>query len=109
MTFVSDASLPLPGMPDSAPALPAFQMMLIGQPSLYAFPNVCGVPGSTILPSCPAANPNATDGESSAGRGSAECPRPGTDLSVRRACPGCHDAGPCRRICSPTSLNTASH
>lgn len=35
MTFVSDASLPLPGMPgmpDSTPAPPAFQMTLIGQP-----------------------------------------------------------------------------
>ena len=32
MAFVSDASLPLPGMPDSTPAPPAFQMTLIGQP-----------------------------------------------------------------------------
>ncbi len=38
MTFVSDASLPLPGMPDSAPALPAFQMTLIGQPQPVRIP-----------------------------------------------------------------------
>ena len=38
MTFVSDASLPLPGMPDSAPAPPAFQMMLIGQPQPVRIP-----------------------------------------------------------------------
>ena len=31
MTFVSDASLPLPGMPDSAPSPPAVQMILIGE------------------------------------------------------------------------------
>lgn len=38
MTFVSDASLPLPGMPDSTPAPPAFQMTLIGQPQPVRIP-----------------------------------------------------------------------
>ncbi|MDJ0104928.1 hypothetical protein QM646_00780 [Rhodococcus erythropolis] len=38
MTFVSHASLPLPGMPDSTPALPAFQMTLTGQPQPVRIP-----------------------------------------------------------------------
>ncbi|ERB54256.1 ribonucleotide-pyrophosphate reductase subunit beta [Rhodococcus sp. P27] len=38
MSFVSDAPLPLPGMPDSIPALPAFQMTLIGQPEPVRIP-----------------------------------------------------------------------
>ena len=41
-------------------------------PGLYASPNVCGGPGSMILPSCPGSSPNAFDGIStSAGPGSA--------------------------------------
>jgi len=38
MTFLNDAPLPLPGMPDSAPPLPAFQMTLIGQPQPVRIP-----------------------------------------------------------------------
>ena len=38
MTFVNDAPLPLPGMPTSAPALPAFQMTLLGQPQPVRIP-----------------------------------------------------------------------
>lgn len=38
MTFVNDAPSPLPGMPDSAPALRAFQMTLIGQPQPVRIP-----------------------------------------------------------------------
>lgn len=38
MTFVNDASLPLPGMPDSTPAPPAFQMTLIGHPQPVRIP-----------------------------------------------------------------------
>ncbi|GCB59541.1 MULTISPECIES: hypothetical protein [Rhodococcus erythropolis group] len=38
MMFVDDAPSPLPGMPDSTPALPAFQMTLIGQPQPVRIP-----------------------------------------------------------------------
>ncbi|WP_234552569.1 MULTISPECIES: hypothetical protein [Rhodococcus] len=38
MTFVNDAPSSLPGMPDSAPALRAFQMTLIGQPQPVRIP-----------------------------------------------------------------------
>ncbi|QSE41325.1 hypothetical protein JXX30_00345 [Rhodococcus erythropolis] len=38
MSFVNDAPLPLPGMPDSRPAPPAFQMTLIGQPQPVRIP-----------------------------------------------------------------------
>lgn len=38
MTFVNDAPSPLPGMPDSTPAPPAFQMTLIGQPQPVRIP-----------------------------------------------------------------------
>ena len=38
MSFVSDAPLPLPGMPDARPAPPAFQMTLIGQPQPVRIP-----------------------------------------------------------------------
>lgn len=38
MTFVNDAPSPLPGMPDNTPALPPFQMTLIGQPQPVRIP-----------------------------------------------------------------------
>ena len=38
MTFVNDAPLPLPGMPDNTPAPPAVQMTSIGQPQPIRIP-----------------------------------------------------------------------
>ena len=38
MTFVNDAPSPLPGMPNSTPTPPAFQMTLIGQPQPVRVP-----------------------------------------------------------------------
>ncbi len=38
MTFVNDAPLPLPGIPDNTPAPPALQMTLIGQPQPVRIP-----------------------------------------------------------------------
>lgn len=38
MSFVNDAPLPLPGIPDSLPTPSAFQMALIGQPQPVRIP-----------------------------------------------------------------------
>lgn len=104
MMFVSDASLPLPGMPDSTPTPPAFQMTLIGQPQPVRIPERLWRSWLDDPAVVLASSPSVTAAGISAGPGSAGCHRPGMVRSGRRACPGRPGAGPCRRGAVPAHL-----
>ena len=106
MTFVSDASLPLRGMPDSTPTPPAFQMTLIGQPHPVRIPEHLW---RSWLDD-PAAVPRF---KSKCYRRRNQCwpliegvSSTEHDSFWAASLPGRLAAGPCRRLCSPTSSKT---
>ncbi len=98
MTFVCDASLPLPGMHDNTPTPPAFQMTLIGQPKPVRIPErlwrswlddpavVSRFESKRYRRCC----------REQRWPGSAGCHRPVIVPSGRRICPNRLAAGPCR-------------